>query len=685
MHVNLSPPLDLKAKYDREVAEVEQFFKSRKLRLGKTKRSRLDRAIRKMLEAHEGNTSGLRQKLTEYNNFMEGVKETVDFPFGAGQSSDIDTRYCANKARTLRASFIRSVFADQNIFVSEVLPGAKRDVDDNMAESAMNWTAEKDTNAIEALKDLPIPIFRDGTGLIHGEWEREIENGTDYRAYENAENFLADYPSAEAAGIDEDEYSRIIERLGEPESEVHVEFETDFVAKNGPVYTIFPLAKFLWYPLYARSIQDLDLYGYSYTESGGRFEGLVKHGFYDYDVAEEARKVSPSPAATPADSWDSGRDLIEGISSSDEDRISYRIAKLVVSYDLDDDKVPERYIVYWDTDSKRSLRLERYSLWRNTPNIVAFRFIKRDGRFLGASLLGDAIDLFKELNALHRHRSNTRRLTDSVTLLLPKILKEDVDLGAEYAEFRPGMTMWLPNDLTPEKWPRQLQVYNLSRSNDSLDEESLIARYLDGVIGVSEGQSGRESPVDPSAPASKTAMLLQRADMRIEDLIEEWKRSIPAFTALHVALYHQNAKAKIKYMARQDGKLKESELSTAVLADPKRRFSLKSVKPVLTPEYEMNKLVALISTAFQLQIPVSAKPEIVIEAWNDYVTASRVPLPERFQIEMNGGVMSMGGKPVGMQQVLGQIRRMATAQVAQNDIQSSRGRHSPAPSRAGGM
>jgi len=678
VHIKLSPPPDLRAKFDKEVAEVEQFFKARKLKLGKTKRQRLDRAIRRMLEAHEAGTSGLRQKLTEYNNFLEGVREAVDFPFGAGQSSDIDTRYCANKARTLRASFIRSVFADQSIFVSEVLPGAKRDVDDNMAEAAMNWTAEKDTNAIEALKDSPIPIFRDGTGLIHGEWEREIENGTDYRAYENAEEFQADYPDAEAAGVDAEEYSEILERLSEPESEVHVEFEADFVAKNGPVYTIFPLAKFLWFPLYARSIRDLDLYGYSYTESGGKFEGLVKHGFYDYDVAEEARKVSPSPASTPADTWDAGRDSIEGISSSDEERVSYRIAKLVVSHDLDDDKVPERYVVYWDTDSHRSLRLERYGLWRNTSNVIAFRFIKRDGRFLGSSLLGDSIDLFKELNALHRHRSNTRRLTDSVTLMLPKILKEDVDLGAEYAEFRPGMTMWLPNDLAPDKWPRQLQVYNLSRSNDSLDEEGLLTRYIDGVIGVSEGQSGRESPQDPSAPASKTAMLLQRADLRIEDLIEEWKRSVADFAALHVALYYQNAKAKIKFMSKQEGKLKESELATAVLGDPRRRFSLKSVKPQLTPEYEMNKLVALISTAFQLQIPVSAKPEIVIEAWNDYVTASRVPLPERFQIEMNGGNMSMGGQQVGMQQVLGQIRQMAAAQVAQNGATAAK-------PRAGGM
>ena len=314
-------------------------------------------------------------------------------------------------------------------------------------------------------------------------------------------------------------------------------------------------------------------------------------------------------------------------------------------------------------DGERSLRIERYGVWRNIPCIVPFRFIGRDDRALGVSFLHDGRDLFRELNALHRHRSNTRKLSDTVTLVLPKSLKEDIDLGAEYAEFRPGMTLWVPDNLAADKYPRQLQIHNLSRSADSLDEESLVVRYLDGLLGVSEGQSGRETQSDPRAPASKTAMLLQRADIRTEDLVEEWKRSVPDLLDLHVALYYQNAQAKLKFMQRAGGKHEESEIATAVLAEPKRRFVLKAVKPSLSPEFEMNRIAAMTAMAFQLQLPIKMKPDIVIQAWNDYVIAMRIEMPERYQIKDTGnGMMMGGGQPVDPNAINAAIQQMIASQ-----------------------
>ena len=663
MYLRLEPPPQVLADAQKEVREVEQYFKARKLGIGKGKRDKLDKWINRMVEAWEAGTPGLRKDLKELNDLLEGFGENVDFPFGSGQSSSIDIRYAAAKARTLRASFVQAVFADPGLLVAETLPGARRGPQDNLAEAAVNWTASKETNGIETLKDTPVPAFRDGTALVYGEWERRIERGVDYRTYESVEQFTADYPTAKAAGLTKEKYNDVLDELAQPDEELHVEFSMDFVAQNGPAYTIFPLAKFIWGPLSAKDLRlSAEIYGYYYTQTAPSFDAAVAYNFYDKEQVEQTKKRSSSDV----DEWERGRDTVEGITSDEQDRATYKIARLVVSYDLDDDDIPERYMVYWDMEGKRSLRVEQYGLWRNTPCIVPFRLLKRDDRFLGVSLLRDGRDLFRELNALHRHRSNTRRLTDSVTLIIPKALKEDVDLGAEYAEFKPGMTLWVPNDLHPDKYPKQLQIYNLSRSGDSVDEEGMIVRYIDGLIGVSEGQSGRESTGDPNAPASKTRMLLARADLRVEDLVEEWKRSIPDFADLHVALYLANAKAKLKFMAMHGGELRESEVATQVLADPKRRFGLKVSRNVSAPEMEMNKLMALVAAAFQLRFPVMAKPQMIIEIWNDYVTASRIDQPERFMIEAGeNGQATMGGQPVQVDQLGQQLQQM----VAQMEMQ----------------
>jgi len=650
VYTKLNPPPAILRNHEKEVSEVEQFFKARKLKTSKTKRDKLDRYLRKAIETWDEGSGTMRARLRELNDFFEGKKEDVDFPFGSGQSSSLDVRLAAAKARTLRASFNRVTFADNNPFVAEILPGAKREDEDNLAEAHVNWSIVKETNGLDALKDTPIPCFRDGTALVYGEWERRVERGVEYKSYATTDEFIADYPEAEDAGIEEEKYQEILAALVEPESEVHVEYEVDFVAQNEPVYTVFPLAKFVWYPLAAKDLRtSAEVYGYHRTQGDKAFGRAVAQGFYDSEPSEECRRKS----GADRDAWDASRDAIEGIEGEDNNRASYRIAKLVVSYDLDQDKVPERFMVWYDMDANKSLRIERYGLYRNTPNVIPFRFIGRDGRFIGVSQLDNGLDLFREINALHRHRSNVRRLTDSVTLIMPKKLKEDVDLGAEYAEFKPGMTIWVPDDVPADKYPKQLQIFNTSRSNDSMDEESLVARYLDGLIGVSEGQSGRETPIDPGAPAAKTAMLLQRADFRIEDLVDEWRRSVSSFVDLHNALYHQNAGSSIKFMRNKGGKQEEAKIRTAVLADPRRKFELKAVKQTIAPEYEMNKVMAIVAAAFQMKFPVSAKPEMIVEAWNDYVTASRIPMPERFHIEMSAQGPMMGGQPIGAPASLG--------------------------------
>lgn len=654
LYLSLNAPASVALKNEAEVSAVKRYHEAKRLRLGKTKRKKLEQGITRLMDEWEGGTGPLHEKLSELADFFEGKPEDIDFPFGAGQSSNLDTRYCVAQARTLRASFIRAVFGDPIIFTAKNTPGAKRSKELNDIESAVNWAAFEDTNAAESLKETLIPGFRDGLALVHGEWERRVELGTDYKVYQTAEDFMADYPDAKAAGLSDEEFENAVGYLATFPNEVHVEYETEFVAQNGPRFRCFPLYRFIWAPLFAKEMRDLELYGYHFKQSGLAFDGDAASGYYDEEAVEKARKTSGQEHSLRDD--DESRDLLDGIDSSGTEDATYQLAKLVFVADLDKDGTPERYSVIWDVDAKCALRIEPYCLRRNVPNIVAFRLSRRNGRFIGDSILKDGLDLYRELNALHRHRSNVRRLTDSVTLMLPMSLKEDADLGAEYAFFKPGMTLWIPDAMfTSGKTPAQLALQNLSRTNDSMDEEQLVMRYLDMESGITQGQSGRETSIDPSAPASKTRMLLARADLRVDDLVAEWANSIPDFVDLLRGLYAANAPSKMAYMARAKGELTEKEVPMEIVADPKIRFALKSSRYESQPETEMNKIMGLMVSALKLQFPAQAKPEMLPALWDDYVVASRTADPDRFLIGHESQAGGAGGIPPQLQQALAQL------------------------------
>ncbi|MEK6650452.1 MAG: hypothetical protein AABY75_05710 [Bacteroidota bacterium] len=652
MYYRLPAPPDAEDTSARSVAAVEQAYKARKVKIGETRRNQLDAKIRKLVEQCERGTSSMRTSLKRLADFLDGREESTDFPFGPEASSNIDIRLATSSLRVLRAQVVKSIFSDPaRTYVAVPMPGAKRsDVMD--VEVALNWTAEYDCNLNESLKDTIIPAFRDRMALVHGQWIRRIEHGCDYRTYTSPDEFRADYPGPEAAELSEQEYEEIIATLATG-MEVQIEFEIDFLAKNGPEFTVFPLAKFLWAPLYAQEFEKMQMYGFKYTETPQRFESLVKHGYYDEAIADGVRRRSQSSGG---DDWDTSRAQAEGVNVGSEE-VSYQLAFLIVAEDLDKDGIVEKYVVVWDLEKNKSLRWEHYSVRRNIPCIVPFRLVRRpDGRLLGSSLMEDSEHLFREINALHRHRSNQRRLTDSVTLLFPESLKERVDLGAEYAYFVPGRVLYLPDSyMRQEMAPRQMQIQDLSRTQTSIDEEGLIQRYLDLLLGSSSGQSGRESPQDPNAPAAKTAMLLARSDIRIEDLVGEWQRTVPGITDLLRALYFQNAGSSISITSGYEGE-QDRAIKTTVFSNPKIKAALKPIKPSISPEVEMQRISTIAVALARFSFVAQMKPMVVVELWNDFIAASRIERPERFQVQMGpDGTASMGGQPVDLQSIIQQM------------------------------
>lgn len=93
------------------------------------------------------------------------------------------------------------------------------------------------------------------------------------------------------------------------------------------------------------------------------------------------------------------------------------------------------------------------------------------------------------------------------------------------------------------------------RSSNSQEMIQLI-QYLvqgdDDVTGISSLFSGRESPLDPRAPATKTLALLERSGINVKEYI---KNALPAFNEIAnmmLQLYHQYTNQATKFQVRPD-------------------------------------------------------------------------------------------------------------------------------------
>jgi hypothetical protein len=626
MFVKLNAPLSEQRDSIDDINRIRDIQRNQKLNLSDEKFSKLQEIVNKRYNEWDSGTSSLRENLKELNKFFEGKEDPTDFPFGTEDSSQIDLRLAAAYFRSLRTLFRRSVFGNRTLVVVNSKSSENKERAVNV-ESAINWNISNDCNLVDVLKDTDLQCYRDGLSLVYGEWVREIETGVEFKIYDSTQQdkFTEDYPDEESAGVSKEKYDDMISVFTKPDAdnELRVQYQIDFIKKDNIEYTLFPFANFIFYPFFVKRISDMDMYGFIFKESNQSYKKKVRDKFYDDDKKVLDKKNQTT--ASNSDKFSESRDEIEGISTSNDDYV--QLAKINVKADLDNDNIIEKYTIIYNITSKKIIRVERYPIRLNTPNIVPFRFIDRDGRFIGASLLEDSSDTLKEINALHRHRSNVRRLTDSPILQASETTKTTI---FDNYIMKPGNPMFIPaKDFASDRVPKQLILQNLDRTSTSIDEEVLLQKDLETLLGPTQGLSGQVDPSDPRAPGNKTAMLLTQANARVQDYIDEWGRSMPAMMNLHVSLIYQNSKNKLGFIDIKNGSEEFRELDITDLIGRDINYKLTSNTVSLSPEIEMQRIQTIAVSGLQWG-GIQSNPQALLALWNSFVVASRIPGYEKF-------------------------------------------------------
>jgi hypothetical protein len=152
----------------------------------------------------------------------------------------------------------------------------------------------------------------------------------------------------------------------------------------------------------------------------------------------------------------------------------------------------------------------------------------------------------------------------------------------------------------------------------------------------------------------KTIALLQQANGRIDDYLDEFRRTMPALAKLHSALLAQFGPDEVKFNIEQDGKMVLKTLDKRLLFSNSIIWQAKRRSVTLSPEFAMQRLGGLMQTYAQLLPLIQAQDPKGIEMWNRMVVASGEPNKEKLMIEMPPPPMPGMGIP-GMPPMPGQI------------------------------
>lgn len=304
----------------------------------------------------------------------------------------------------------------------------------------------------------------------------------------------------------------------------------------------------------------------------------------------------------------------EIIKDGEHEKKPYKVWECIWKYDYDDDGETERVVIiylelnggeYWLTGTE-------YPYNHNEPYYVPFR-IEEEGDCV------DGIGCFGMLRHVNKIIDNLWNQTiDTGTMMNAPAFEVQSNTG-----FDPTVKRWGPLVIW---WVRQsgtIKPLNNVNAGARLPVDFIdrLLRYQEFETGVSIGMSGQESPQDPRAPAAKTMMLLQEANLKIDDYINTLQKS-------NIRIFYMADSMLQQYYYEDEnftGYLKDKEIKRV---DPNVLFSKFSFVPqysqmtlnkALEQQYNKEMFQWLMGVPGFAQNPniVRKGAEIVVRSMND--------------------------------------------------------------------
>ena len=167
-----------------------------------------------------------------------------------------------------------------------------------------------------------------------------------------------------------------------------------------------------------------------------------------------------------------------------------------------------------------------------------------DVGFYQESVAEDLTDVHLSKNAILNHTLEAAQMANTVT----PITSRNSDVAKQFLEntWVNGLPLYGGKDLD--------FLSNKMRPPDVgglLILDQTLSRIAGERSGVSDLRSGKESPLDPSAPASKTAMLLGESGKDVKDYVDEFSNGFNIDAQVILKLYYEMGQDEQEYLERR--------------------------------------------------------------------------------------------------------------------------------------
>ena len=623
------PPQELEEQQEQS-EEISARFKRRAITLSPEKKAELEMELYWIINDWKDSRTGLNAKLREWNDLYENVTTVTDSPWPGAASLSVPLPKI--KAREIKSTINRNTMRPVPFLMTkyagpqenlEKSSGFVKDIE-NFVEDKMRYA----TNVHQTLKECIIPTLRDGTCVPQILWDTDIERVTDFKMYTPEEKgydeFVKDYPTAEAAGVSEERYSNILAKLTNGVKH-EIQYEYDMVKYDGPKAFLVGLVDFVHWPVFETDIENTLCHGKRIWWKDYDLERLHQMG--KFPNQEDVESILKTQGDIHDDeSLTASRDSIEGITREQNKAREFEGYELVYKTNLETDpkkkmvEPKQKYLIYYHFKTKKILRIEKYPIRKGKINYFPLRLIPRENRLLGISLIDDIADLAIEASIIHRQRINSRTITHVPSFKAKEGTKGYFDPQRAELRFRPGVVFWMtdPNDV------QQFDIRPVDLSG-SVDEELLLFQLIDLVTGSSSGLSGQSNPMDPRAPARKQAEQLRQSANRIDDYVDPLLIPFARIGEFMLDLYYQYGEDELRYfVTNEDGLRLQQVMSRSKLFNPNVVFHVTGTSVFMNPEQEfgrMGEVYQILATD-----PLTAQnPRVRKNALKRLLDAGRVP------------------------------------------------------------
>ena len=226
----------------------------------------------------------------------------------------------------------------------------------------------------------------------------------------------------------------------------------------------------------------------------------------------------------------------------------YNILECTYLCKLKESDKEEVKCVFWiEENSKICIGDSNYP-WESVECIYNPHYInKEEEGFYQPGLAEDLTDLHLAENLFLNFGLEGAYVSNMVTPITKK--NSDIDRQFISKTWAHGMPLYSEGDDKPDFLQKYMKATSLP---DIIAVLQILAKAEDDVSGHSQLMTGRESEIDPSAPASKTIALMRQSGVNVQDYI---KCLLPAFNRtadMLLQMYYQISKEGRKYRMNRE-------------------------------------------------------------------------------------------------------------------------------------